>query len=309
MAEVNDLINRGIADDCNCEPEHSTMGEEAAARTDIPPLPKAEVSAPPLDTSSQASVEEMETSGESNPINIYFPMAASSNCSDSPTIDLMELQADANLATNHMLSIKRSSDFKRQWVIWGFEASLHQQEANKAVANERAKIVHLRKDLHTKVKCAKAVMRAKYKYRMAIQEARATRCNELQESEAAYLEAFGENTAAKSTQCTILCREHVKHMQELEQQTLDTENKSHQDFLFACQAMSCSTASQRESVCLLSCLIRVITLVTLIYPIRQDIPGRGATICNCFSQTRAQTVPMAKKVAFLTRSTGRHVHR
>ena len=34
---------------------------------DMPPPQKAEVPAPPLDTSSQASVEEVETSLESNP--------------------------------------------------------------------------------------------------------------------------------------------------------------------------------------------------------------------------------------------------
>ena len=106
-----------MVDNYDCKPEHSTMGEEAAARTDIPLLPKAKVSAPPLDTSSQASVEEMETSQESNPINIYSPMAAGSNCSDSPMIDLTELQADTNLAANHILSIKRSSDLERQFGI------------------------------------------------------------------------------------------------------------------------------------------------------------------------------------------------
>ena len=130
-AEVNDLINQGMADNYNHKPEHSTVGEEAAAGTDIL-LPPKEVSAPPLDTSSQASVEEMETSLESNPISVYPPMAAGSNCSDSPMIDLMELQADANLAANYMLSVKRSSDLKRQWAIWDFEALLHQQEAKEA---------------------------------------------------------------------------------------------------------------------------------------------------------------------------------
>ena len=132
-------------------------------------------------------------------------------------IDLTELQADANLAANHMLSIKRSSDLKRQWAIWDFEASLCQQEAEEATANERAKIVHSRKDLNAKVKCAKAVMKAKYGYRVAIQEASTIRCSKLQESEAAYSAALGENAAAKSTQCATLCREHVKHMHELEQ--------------------------------------------------------------------------------------------
>ena len=61
-AEANDLINRGMADNYDHEPEHSAMGEEAAAESDVPLLLKAKVSAPPLGTSSQASVEEMETS-------------------------------------------------------------------------------------------------------------------------------------------------------------------------------------------------------------------------------------------------------
>ena len=71
MAEVNDLLNWGMADNYNCESEHSTTGKEAATEADMPPPQKAEVPAPPLDTSSQASVEEVETSLESNPINIY----------------------------------------------------------------------------------------------------------------------------------------------------------------------------------------------------------------------------------------------
>ena len=114
---------------------------------------------------------------------------------------------------------------------------LCQQEAKAATSNERAKIVHLRKDLYAKVKCAKVIMKAKYNYNMTVQEARAIRCNEFQELEVAYSEALSENTAAKSTQCTTLCREHVKHMHKLEQWALDAENKSYQDFLFAHQAI------------------------------------------------------------------------
>ena len=72
-AEVNNLIDQGMADNYNSKPEHSAMGEEASAGADVPPPPKVEVLAPPLDTSSQASVEEMETSQESNPINVYSP--------------------------------------------------------------------------------------------------------------------------------------------------------------------------------------------------------------------------------------------
>ena len=155
MEEVTDLLGRGMADDYNCEPEHSMMGEEAAMEADLPPPQKAEVPTPPLDTSSQASVEEVDTSLESNPVNVYPPMAACSSHSASPAVDLTELQEDSNIAANYMLSVKRSSDLKRQWAIWNFRASLHQEEAEEAAANVRAKI-------------AQEVMAAKYNYRMAI---------------------------------------------------------------------------------------------------------------------------------------------
>ena len=60
-------------------------------------------------------------------------------------------------------------------------------------------------------------MKAKYNYRMVIQEARTIRCSQLQESEAAYSEALSENAAMRSTQCATFCMEHVKDMHELEE--------------------------------------------------------------------------------------------
>ena len=63
---------------------------------------------------------------ESNPIHDSPIVVAYSSHSDSPTMDLPELQADANLAVNHMLLIKRSLDLERQWAIQDFEALLHQ---------------------------------------------------------------------------------------------------------------------------------------------------------------------------------------
>ena len=234
--EVGNLLTRGMTEDYDCEPEQSTTLKEPATKAETSPPQKTEMPALLLDTSSQVSVVEMEASIESNPVCNSPTAVAYSSCSDSPTMGLPELQANAHLAVNQMLSIKRSSDLKRQWAIWDFEVLLHQREAEEATANERTKIVHLRKDLNAKVKCAK-VMKAKYKYRVAIQEARAIRCSKLEESEAAYLEALSENVAAKSLQCTTLCREHARHMHELEKWALDAENKSHQDFLLAHQAI------------------------------------------------------------------------
>ena len=239
MAEVGELLTRGMTEDYDCEPEHSAMAKELATKAYISPPLKTEVPALPLDTSSQASVPETEASIESNPIHDSPTAVAYSSHSDSPTMDLPELQADAHLAVNHMLSIKRSSDLKRQWAIWDFEALLHQREAEAAATNERAKIVHSRKDLQARVKCAKAVMRAKYNYRVAVQEARAVKCSELEEAEAAYSEALCENATTKTLRYATLCREHVKYMSELEEWALEVENRSWQDFLSAHLAILC----------------------------------------------------------------------
>ena len=77
------------------------------------------------------------------------------------------------------------------------------------------------------------VMRAKYDYRVAVQEPRAVWCNELEEAEASYSEALCENAAMQSLHCTTLCREHAKYMSELEEWALEAENRSQQDFLSA----------------------------------------------------------------------------
>ena len=142
---------------------------------------KAEVPAPPIDTSSQASLEEGEASLESNPVNVSPTAAAYSSCSGSPMVDLMELRMDANLATDHMLSVKRSTDLKRQQITWELGLQLCQNEAKEAAANEKAKVLHLCAwSLNAKVDCTKAVLEAKYSYRVAIQEAKMIWGNQLQ---------------------------------------------------------------------------------------------------------------------------------
>ena len=124
-AKVGKLLTQGMTEDYNCEPKHSAMAKELATKADTSPPLKMEVAALPLDMSSQASVPETEASMESNPVPNSPTAVAYSSCSDSPTMDLPELQVDAHLAINHMLSIKRSLDLKRQWAIWDFETSLH----------------------------------------------------------------------------------------------------------------------------------------------------------------------------------------
>ena len=80
-------------------------------------------------------------------------------------------------------------------------------------------------------------MRAKHDYRLAVQEARTVKCNKLEESETACSEAILKNASMRALHCVALCKEHAKHMWELEEWTLATGNKSHHDFLLAHQAI------------------------------------------------------------------------
>ena len=142
MAEVDDLLKWGMADNSSHESEHSAAGLVATAEAVISLSHKLEAPVPPVDTSSQASMEEGEASLESNPANISPTAAAYSNHSASPMVDLTQLQMDANLAADHMLSVKRSTDLKRQQVIWERGVLLCQNEAKEAVANEKARVLH-----------------------------------------------------------------------------------------------------------------------------------------------------------------------
>ena len=178
--EVNELIDWGMMDNYDQELEHSIMAEVPTTEVDASPPLKMEMPVPSLDTSSQASPAEMEASMESNPISTLLTAVAHSSCSSSPIIDLSELQSDVCLAVNSIFTTRRSSELEIQCTIQDFEASLHQTEVETATANEKAKVAHSRRDLRAKVKCAKAMMNAKYEYHMAAQEARAERCTELE---------------------------------------------------------------------------------------------------------------------------------
>ena len=226
-----------MTDNYDQELEHSTTVEVPSAEAVTLSPSKREKPVLLLDTHSQTSAAETEASMESNPASASPMAAVHSSCSSSPITHLSNLQSDVHLAVNSMFTAKRSSDLEIQWAIRDFEVSLCQREVEATAANEKAKVTLTRRDLRARVKCAKAVMKAKYEYHMTIQEARTERCTELEESEAIYTEAFNRNAAALSLQCATLCQEHMEHMQELEACALMMENKSHRDFLIAHQVV------------------------------------------------------------------------
>ena len=80
-----------------------------------PGLPPQKPDEPPwpVDTSSQASIEEAEASLEDIPTNISPIAAISRTGSVTPPMDVMGLQANANKALDNLLNTKASIDTRR----------------------------------------------------------------------------------------------------------------------------------------------------------------------------------------------------
>ena len=97
-AEVNHLLDQAITEVYSHESKQSSLEKitEAVATTSLPQ--KSEVMVPLVDTSSQASIEEMEGSLEDIHANISPIAAVYSSRSASPPVDLSELWANANKA-------------------------------------------------------------------------------------------------------------------------------------------------------------------------------------------------------------------
>ena len=231
--QVTELLDRGMTNNYDWELEHFITADHAT-QAETSPTQKTEELLLPLETSSQTSVDGTDASVESTPVDATLVTAVCSSQSNSP---IEELQLEVNSSLNSLFTAKRASELERQSAIRDFETSLHQCEVDAMAAIDKAKAACSQRDLHARVKCAKAIMKAKLDYHITVQEARKAQCAELQESEVAYSEALSEAAAKKSHECTTLCQMHAEHMRDLEAQAIRAENQSHQDFLLAHQML------------------------------------------------------------------------
>ena len=117
-AEVNHLLDQAKVEASSCKSQQSSLEKITKAAATTSPPQKSEVTVPPVDTSSQASMEEAEGSLEDIPTNISPIAAIYSSRSASPLVDPSELQANANRAIDNMHHLKRSLDVKRQRASW-----------------------------------------------------------------------------------------------------------------------------------------------------------------------------------------------
>ena len=140
-AEVNHLLDQAMVEVSSVKSEQSSLEKITKAATTMSPPQKLEVTVPPVDTSSQASMEEAEGSLEGIPTNISPIAGVYSSRSASPPVDLLELQANANRAIDNMLHLKRSLDVKRQRATWELGVILHQNESQRAALIAAAKAI------------------------------------------------------------------------------------------------------------------------------------------------------------------------
>ena len=148
-AEVDDLLTWGMADESSHELEHSPVGKAATVEAVTSPPHKSEASPMQVDTSSQASMEEASLEGL--PANVSPIAATCSSSGANPSVDPTELQTNTNRATDHMLHMKRSTDLKRQWVIWELGLLLCQSEVKEGMSVEKVKVIHSQEVLDAKV--------------------------------------------------------------------------------------------------------------------------------------------------------------
>ena len=138
MEEIRELAARSMTDNYDQESEHSIVADNATqAETSLPQGMEEPVL--PLDTSSQTSVEGMEASIESNPVEATLVALAHGGQSDSLVQDL---QLEVHSAINSIFTAKRTSEIERQGAIRDFKTSLHQHEVEAVAANEEAKVAH-----------------------------------------------------------------------------------------------------------------------------------------------------------------------
>ena len=228
--EVSNLLSQAALEVSSCESQHSSPRRPTTAAIFMSPAWKPEDLPQPADTSSQASINEGEASLEDIPTNISPIAAGSGSRSISPSVDLVELQANANKALDELLSTKGSTGTRRQRAVWELGMMLHQNESQVTTSIKEARVICSQTTLDIWTACSWSLLEAKTDYLAVVKEAKTTRGHLVQEAEATCSKAIYEAEAQKISQAEMLHKEHSKYMQDLEEQAVVQESRSHNDF-------------------------------------------------------------------------------
>ena len=112
----------------------------------------------------QASIDEGEASLEDIPANISPIAAISGSGSTSPSMDLAELQTNANKALDDLLSTKGSIDARRWRAVWDLGMMLHQNESQVAKFVKEARVICCQTALDIWTACSQSILEARTSY-------------------------------------------------------------------------------------------------------------------------------------------------
>ena len=234
--EVNKLLSQAVLEASSCESQQSPPRRPATAvvPTSLPQRPEGLLL--PADTSSQASIDEGEASLEDMPTNISPIAVISGSNSTSTSMDLAELQTNANKALDDLLNTKGSTDAKRQRAVWDLGVMLCQNESQVATTVKEGRTICSQMALDIQTACSQSIFEARTGYLVEVKEAKTTRSHLHQEAEATCSQIICEAKAQKISQAEKLHKEHSKYMQDLEE-AIEEESKSCNDFLVAYQVV------------------------------------------------------------------------
>ena len=152
-------------------------------------------------------------------------------------MDLAELWTNANRALDNLYNTKGSIDTRRWSAVWELCILLHQNESPAAATIKEAKVTCSQPTLDAWTACSWSILRAKTNFLTAVKEAKTTRGHLVQEAEAACSKAICEAEAWKVSKAAIFHKEHDNYMQDLKEQTIGEESRSHNGFLSTCQVI------------------------------------------------------------------------
>ena len=233
--EVSNLLSQAVLEASSCESEHLSPRKPTPVVVPMTPPQKSEGPLLPVDTPSQVSVEEAEAFLEDIPTSISPIAAISRTRHISPLVDKVELWANANKALDDLLNTKGSIDARRWRAVWELGIILHQNESQVATSIKEAKVICSQATLDAWATCSWLIFKAKTNYLATVNKAKTTRGHLVQEAEAACSKAICEVEAWRVTQAALFHKEHGNYMQDLEEQAIGEESRSHNDFLSACQ--------------------------------------------------------------------------
>ena len=245
--EVSNLLSQAVLETSSCESQQSPPRRPTIVVVLMSPPQRPEGLLPPANSSSQASIDKGEASIEDMSANIYPITAISGSNSTSTLIDLTEPQTNTNKALDDLLSTKGSIDARRWRAVWDLGVLLCQTESEVAAMVQEARTICSQMALGIWTACSQSILEAKTSYLVAVKEAKITRSHLLQEADATCSKVICEAEAWKMSQVTMLHKEHGKYMQDLEEQAIEQEGKSHNNFLSACQTILYSSPPPLKS--------------------------------------------------------------